>query len=88
MRTDYENRYLDAVRSMVEGGMEVRLLNGRTLRERTGSGSDIAMTPEFSEQVRSLCCASLALDEHSADMLHERLSEDSSAVSHKVKTRV
>lgn len=87
MRTDYENRYLDAVRSMVEGGMEVRLLNGRALRSRSGDGSDIAMTPEFSDQVQALCCSSLALGEHSADMLHERMSSDSSVVSHQAKTR-
>jgi len=87
MRTDYETRYLDAVRSMVEGGMEVRLLNGRALREQTGIGSDIAMSSEFSEEVRALCCSSLALDEHSADML-KGLSKDKSVVARQTKTRI
>ncbi len=87
MRTDYETRYLDAVRSMVEGGMEVRLLNGRALREQTGIESDIAMSSEFSEQVQALCCSSLALDEHSASML-KGVSQEKSSVSRQAKTRI
>ena len=87
MRTDYESRYLDAVRSMVDGGMEVRLLDGRALRERTGGSSDIAMAPEFAEQLGTLCCSSLAVDEHSADML-KGMSEDKPVVFRRSRSRV
>jgi len=87
MRTDYEARYLDAVRCMVEGGMEVRLLNGRALRERLGSESDMAMSREFSEQIRVLCCSSLALDEYSADKLKE-MSKGKTVTPRRIKSRV
>lgn len=87
MHTDYESRYLDAVRSMVDGGMEVRLMDGRALRERMGADSDLAMSREFSEEIRTLCRSSLALDEHSADKLR-RLFEGKSVKSPAPKSHV
>ncbi|PCM44271.1 hypothetical protein CPA50_12220 [Marinobacter sp. ANT_B65] len=69
MRRSYENRYFDAVQQFIKGGMEVRLLSGRTVRQCQNSDYMFEMTAEFEQRIRKLCSGSLAVSTDSAELL-------------------
>jgi len=71
MRRSYENRYFDAVQQFIKGGMEVRLLSGRAVRQCQSSDYMFEMTAEFEQKIRNLCSGSLAVSTDSAELLTE-----------------
>lgn len=75
MQANYDESYIDAVEAMASAGMELRLLNARSVRQLDASvvsKSVRGMSVPTERAVKRLCLESLAVSEHHARALYSR----------------